>query len=110
MPENKFNHYGHTVLPGKVICNYGQSIIDCVVRRITDHGATVEVESPLGIPEHFHLLIPDHGAPRPANWSAIGKELGLEFERPDAVRNYAAVVPGHPERRSIRRLADRCWP
>jgi diguanylate cyclase (GGDEF)-like protein len=101
MPENKFNHYGHTLLPGKVICNYGQSIIDCVVRRITDQGATVEVESPLEIPEHFHLLIPDHGAPRPCKlvWQS-GKELGLEFEQPEAVRDEAAVAPDHPERRT----------
>ena len=48
MPEK--NHHARTLLPGKVICNFGQSILDCVVRRISDHGATVEVESPFGIP------------------------------------------------------------
>ena len=57
MPEREFNHHGRTLLPGKVVCNYGQSVIDCVVCRISDRGATVQVESQIGIPEHFHLLI-----------------------------------------------------
>ena len=99
MPE--MNHHGRTLLPGKVVCNFGQSVIDCVVRRISDRSATVEVESPFGIPEHFHLLITDQGAPRPCKlvWQS-GKELGLEFEHPAAAPNAAAVEADHPERRS----------
>ena len=101
MPEREFNHHGRTLLPGKVVCNYGQSVIDCVVCKISDRGATVVAESPIGIPEHFHLLITGHGAPRPCKlvWQS-GKELGLEFEQPDAVKDEADVAPDHPERRS----------
>ena len=81
MSEEKFSLRGRTLLPGKVISNFGQSSIDCVVRRISDHGATINVESALGIPQHFHLLISGEGAPRPCKlmWQS-GKELGLEFE------------------------------
>ena len=48
MSEEKFSLRGRTLLPGKVISNFGQSSIDCVVRRISDHGATINVESALG--------------------------------------------------------------
>ena len=82
MSEQKPAPLGRTLLAGKVISNFGQSTIDCVVRRISDHGATIEAESPLGIPEHFHLSIHGEGVPRPCKrvWQSE-KELGLEFER-----------------------------
>src|SRR5215475_4124550 len=90
---------GRTLLAAKIISNYGQSIIDCVVRRISDHGATVTTESPLGIPKQFQLLIPGEGAPRPCKmvWQS-GKELGLEFEQADATDGKPAAPGGSPER------------
>jgi hypothetical protein len=72
MSEHKSMPRGRTLLAGKVISNFGQSSIDCVVRRITDHGATISVESPLGIPRHFQLHIPDEGAPVPCTWNRPG--------------------------------------
>jgi hypothetical protein len=65
MSEQKFTPRGRTLLAGKIISNYGQSSIDCIVRQISDVGAVIEVESALGIPEHFHLLIPGEGQPQP---------------------------------------------
>ena len=62
MSEQKSMPRGRTFLAGKVISNYGQSSIDCIVRQISDVGAVIEVESALGIPLHFHLLIPGEGA------------------------------------------------
>ena len=92
---------GRTLLAGKVISNFGQSTIDCVVRRISDHGATIELESAFGTPHHFHLLIPGEGAPQPCKrvWQS-GKELGLEFEPIDAVADDSAAPPDGRERRS----------
>ena len=52
---------GRTFLAGKVIFNFGQSTIDCVVRQITDDGATIELESGFGVPQHFQLSIPSGG-------------------------------------------------
>jgi diguanylate cyclase (GGDEF)-like protein len=94
MSERKFTLQGRTLLAGKVISNFGQSSIDCVVRRISDHGATINVESPLGIPPHFHLLIPGEGAPRPCKrvWQS-GEELGLEFETAEAAKEEPAAQP-----------------
>lgn len=97
--DHKSIPLGRTLLAGKVISNFGQSSIDCVVRRMSDHGATISVESPLGIPRHFHLHIPDEGAPRPCKvlWQS-DKEIGVEFEIPDTV-SPAATQPAQPERR-----------
>jgi len=57
---------GRTLLAGKIVSDFGQSSIDCVVRRLSDRGATVTAESPLGIPKRFHLLISNEASPRPA--------------------------------------------
>ena len=81
MSEQKITLGGRTLLAGKIISNFGLSSIDCVIRRISDHGATVTTDSPLGIPEHFHLRIAGEGPPRPCKrvWQS-DRELGLEFE------------------------------
>jgi hypothetical protein len=75
--EHKFNHDGHRLLAGQVVCNYGQSVTNCIVRRMTERGATIELESLIGIPDQFHLLIPDEGPPLPCKivWQSE-KELG----------------------------------
>jgi diguanylate cyclase (GGDEF)-like protein len=99
MSEHKVNHRGRTLLAGKVICNSGRSTINCVVRSISDHGATIEVESPFAISEHFNLLIPHEDAALSCKlvWQN-GKELGLEFEHADA-KDAAAVQLDHPRHR-----------
>jgi diguanylate cyclase (GGDEF)-like protein len=90
---------GRTLLAAKIISNYGQSIIDCVVRRISDHGATVTTESPLGIPRQFQLLIPGEGELRPCKlvWQS-GKELGLEFEQAEVTEARSSATPANSER------------
>lgn len=46
-----------TFLAGKIIFNFGQSTIDCVIRRMSEDGATLEIQSSLGVPEHFQLKL-----------------------------------------------------
>jgi diguanylate cyclase (GGDEF)-like protein len=91
MSEQKPMPRGRTFLAGKVISNYGQSTIDCVVRRISDDGAVIEVESVFGVPEHFHLLIPGEGEPIPCrrSWQS-DKQIGLVFETADATKPESA--------------------
>jgi len=91
---------GRTLLAAKIISNYGQSSIDCVVRRLSDRGATVAVESQLGIPKHFQLLIPGEGPPRACKlvWQS-GKELGLEFEEPESATEEKPAAPVRPPER-----------
>ena len=50
MSESTSQVSGRTLLAGKIVSDFGQSSIDCVVRRLSDRGATVTTESPLGIP------------------------------------------------------------
>ncbi len=91
MSEQKPAPRGRTFLAGKVISNYGQSTIDCIVRRMSDVGAVIEVESVLGVPEHFHLLIPGEGEPQPCkrSWQSE-KQIGLVFETAEAAKEEAA--------------------
>ena len=91
MSEQKPMPRGRTFLAGKVISNYGQSTIDCIVRRISDTGAVIEVESVLGVPEHFHLLIPGEGEPQPCkrSWQSE-KQIGLVFETVEVAKAEAA--------------------
>src|ERR1700759_847282 len=91
---------GRTLLAGKIVSDFGQSSIDCVIRRISDHGATLKAESHLGIPKFFHLLIPGEGPPREARlvWQS-GNEIGIEFEQAQAARDEAAPVADSSERR-----------
>src|SRR3954453_18402995 len=99
MSEQKSTSRGRTFLAGKVISNYGQSSIDCIVRRISDVGAVIQVESPLGIPEHFHLLIPGEGEPQPCkrSWQS-DKENGLVFETEEAAKEEAARIDAEEAR------------
>jgi diguanylate cyclase (GGDEF)-like protein len=100
MSEHRLMPRGRTLLAGKVISNFGQSTIDCVVRRLSDHGATISVESPLGIPRQFQLVITDEGIPRPCKvaWQS-DKELGLDFELADGLHQDATAPTAPPERR-----------
>ena len=40
---------------GKI--SFGGGAIDCTVRNVSDTGAALDVTSPVGIPDHFTLLI-----------------------------------------------------
>lgn len=96
MAGEQFKSRGHTFLAGKVISNFGQSSIDCVVRQVSEGGAVIELETVLGVPEYFHLLILGEGPPAPCKrtWQSE-KQIGLTFDK-----TTAASVTHHPERRN----------
>lgn len=54
---------------------------DCTVRSLSDKGACLEVESPVGIPDSFTLLVPHDAIMRPARvkWRQA-KRIGVVFE------------------------------
>ena len=80
MSPPDFKLRGRTLLAAKIIFNFGQSAIDCVVRRISDTGATIELESGLGIPEDFQLAIPTERTVLPCriSWQSEG-QIGVTF-------------------------------
>ncbi|MBV9456337.1 MAG: diguanylate cyclase [Bradyrhizobium sp.] len=96
--SDQFTVRGRTLLAGKIVSDFGQSSIDCVIRRMSDHGATLQAESHLGIPTSFHLLIAGEGPPRAAKliWQS-GHEIGVEFEAAQAAKDEAAT--GEPSDR-----------
>ena len=110
MSELKSMPRGRTFLAGKIISNYGQSSIDCIVRQMSDVGAVIEVESALGIPEHFHLLIPGEGQPQPCKraWQS-DKQVGLVFEATEAAKEEAARSGAGEAKGGEQIVRGSCW-
>lgn len=44
---------------GKIIFNNATSVIDCIVRNLSEGGAALEVTSSAGIPAEFRLAVPN---------------------------------------------------
>lgn len=76
---------GRTLLAGKIIFNFGQSTIDCLVRRVTSDGATIELENGRGVPDHFKLRIAGEAEPLTCKlvWQS-DKQIGVTFETAQA--------------------------
>ena len=54
--------------------------IDCIIRNMSETGAALEVESPVGIPDDFSLLIKPEYIKRNCHivWRA-GTRIGVQF-------------------------------
>ena len=100
MSEQKFALRGPTLLAGKIVSNFGQSSIDCIIRRMTENGATLSVDNIVGVPEQFSLLIPGAGPPRPCKraWQS-DRQIGIVFEAVEIKESEAPLQPQQPERR-----------
>jgi hypothetical protein len=46
-----------TLKAGKIIFNRKTSVVDCMVRNLSGDGACLQVDTIVGIPETFELLI-----------------------------------------------------
>jgi len=69
----------HRVLKTATI-EFGGGAIDCTIRNLSDRGAALEVASPLGIPDHFDLLIAADHSRKPCHivWRKE-KRIGVTF-------------------------------
>jgi hypothetical protein len=70
----------HRVLKGAQIVFKGhEAVIDCVVRNLSNRGACLRVESPIGIPDTFDL-VRDHASVRHCRvtWRRA-TQIGVEF-------------------------------
>jgi hypothetical protein len=79
MSEDR-NAVRHRMLKaGKI--EFGSSAIDCVVRNVSETGAALEVESPIGIPERFELSVAQDRSRRPAHvvWRKE-RRIGIRFD------------------------------
>jgi hypothetical protein len=52
--------------------------IDCTVRNISDVGATLDVVTPLFIPDRFKLIIQSDGLNRPCH--IVWRRMGIAFD------------------------------
>lgn len=70
----------HRVLKAGTVAIAGGGVIDCTVRNMSESGAAIEVESPLGIPDAFTLVIEADHVSRPCRVSwRKGKRIGVKF-------------------------------
>ena len=70
----------HRVLKAGTI-EFDGGAINCMVRNMSDIGAALDVNSPVGIPEHFTLVFPADGLDMPCRvaWRKE-KRIGVVFD------------------------------
>ncbi|RXT39356.1 sensor domain-containing diguanylate cyclase [Bradyrhizobium betae] len=74
-----------TFLAGKIFFNFGQSSIDCVVRRLSEEAATLEMESGLGVPERFQLRLAGREVVTCRVTWRSDRQVGVSFAQPGRV-------------------------
>jgi hypothetical protein len=88
MQERRKAMRTRSLLHGRILFNDRRSVIDCVIRNLSNLGASLEVANVVGIPPAFDLKI-DHEAERRrcvAIWygeNRIGVEFRLQHTQPD---------------------------
>jgi hypothetical protein len=82
MEERRASHRGRTCRGGKILFNNRRSVLDCMIRNLSPEGACLQVESLVGVPATFDLLIDGEDAPRPCRlaWQSHHR-AGVEFAR-----------------------------
>lgn len=79
-PERRRWPRSRTLKAGRIVFNLKSSVVTCMVRNLTDHGALLVVESTAGIPQHFELLMEHElrGRPCMVVWQQE-KQIGVTF-------------------------------
>lgn len=60
-PNRRLNDRRRLLKEGRIVFNDRQSVINCLVRNLSDTGACLEVISPIGIPDFFDLDLGQSG-------------------------------------------------
>ncbi len=60
---------------------FGGDSVPCMLRNISETGASIEITSPLWFPDRFTLIVPSEGLSKPCHvvWRKE-KRLGVAFE------------------------------
>jgi hypothetical protein len=71
---------------GKLIVNDGQSVIDCVIRDMSEGGAKVRITIPTVLPKQLEMLVVKNNMlyPVEVRWNR-NSEAGLQFTGPGKV-------------------------
>src|SRR5262249_31953041 len=85
MQERRDRHRSRVLWAGKVSFNRRQSVLDCVVRNMSDTGAKLAVTASAFVPREFELMVPKRQAAYRARiiWRQ-SDEVGIAFETPKA--------------------------
>jgi PilZ domain len=72
-----------TYKAGRIGFGGGQAVINCVIRNLSEGGACLSVESPIGIPDNFTLLFDSGEASKTCQviWRKP-KQIGVTFRDP----------------------------
>ncbi len=99
MQERRKVARNRSLLQGKILINDRRSVLDCVVRNLSEKGACLRVASLAGIPPVFELQIGDEMSTRRcvAIWHGENR-IGVEFraraaDQPGADEETAAAAP-----------------
>ncbi|MDE2379817.1 PilZ domain-containing protein [Bradyrhizobium sp.] len=78
--DERRNNSRHRVLKAGTI-GFGGGAIDCTIRNFSDTGAALEVTSPVGIPDHFTLVVSADRKHRACHvvWRKE-RRIGVKFE------------------------------
>ena len=79
MPERRIVPRRRILKAGTI--SVGDGTIDCIVRSISDTGATLNVVTPLFIPDRFRLIVQSQGLNRPCHivWRKE-RRMGIAFD------------------------------
>jgi hypothetical protein len=79
MDERRIAPRKRTLKAAQILFNQ-KSVINCAVRNLSGTGACLEVESPMGIPDNFTLLIESECLRRPCvvAWRSMTR-IGVAF-------------------------------
>ena len=90
---------------GKILFNNKASSIDCAVRNLSQGGALLHVESAVGIPSEFTLLMSDGRTEacisRFQSANAIGVEFGVPSQPPQSTEDLNSSLPPVPSVHSL---------
>ena len=80
MEERRESHRARMLRGGKVLFNNRRSVLDCTLRNLSAEGACLQIESLVGVPPDFELLIDGEQAPRPCRlmWQSDHR-AGVKF-------------------------------
>jgi diguanylate cyclase (GGDEF)-like protein len=108
--QERQNQVRHRVLNrvlkrAQIVFKGREAVIDCVVRNLSDGGACIKVESPIGIPDSFDLVL-DHATVGNCRvtWRTA-TQIGVEFVLSATVDNQLALRAAR-EAEQLRRSAD----
>jgi diguanylate cyclase (GGDEF)-like protein len=85
MDERRASQRARTWRGGKIWLNNRRSVLDCTIRNLSPDGACLQVESLVGVPPAFDLLIDGEQTPRPCRlvWQSDHR-AGVTFASQEA--------------------------